>query len=101
MAEEPEHVDLIVLGGGLVVTWPRNGLARRTGGSADRKRQARRRLPERGCIPSKTLLNGAKIYEYACMQAYGVTVESAVTIPRRGQAKNKVVRGLVAGSNSS
>ena len=52
-----------------------------------------------GCIPSKTLLNSAKIYDYATHgQKYGVTAEQVkidqkVVIAR----KNKVVRTLVAG----
>lgn len=52
-----------------------------------------------GCIPSKTLLNSAKIYDYARHgEKYGVTVEGAVldhsAVVRR---KNKVVKTLVAG----
>ena len=52
-----------------------------------------------GCIPSKTLLNSAKIYDHACTgQKYGVTTEGAkidqkVVVER----KNKVVKTLVAG----
>lgn len=52
-----------------------------------------------GCIPTKTLLNSAKIYDYARHgEKYGVTVENAaldheVVINR----KNKVVKTLVAG----
>lgn len=52
-----------------------------------------------GCIPSKTILNSAKIYDYARFsKQYGVTTEGAhldhKAVVRR---KNKVVRTLVAG----
>ncbi|HZJ78196.1 MAG TPA: dihydrolipoyl dehydrogenase [Clostridia bacterium] len=52
-----------------------------------------------GCIPSKTLLNSAKIYEYATKgQKYGVTAENVVldqaTVIAR---KNKVIKQLVGG----
>jgi dihydrolipoamide dehydrogenase len=52
-----------------------------------------------GCIPSKTLLNSAKIYDYALHgEAYGVstkgaTLDHAAVIAR----KNKVVQTLVSG----
>lgn len=55
-----------------------------------------------GCIPSKTLLHSAKIYDYARFsEKYGVTAKEveydhAKVIKR----KNKVVRTLVAGINS-
>ncbi|MEJ1731128.1 FAD-dependent oxidoreductase, partial [Escherichia coli] len=52
-----------------------------------------------GCIPSKTLLNSAKIYEHAKHgQVYGVHAEK-VTLdqPAVIQRKNKVVKKLVAG----
>jgi len=52
-----------------------------------------------GCIPSKTLLHSAKVYEYAQHgEAYGVTVESATLNHRRViERKNKVVDTLVGG----
>jgi len=52
-----------------------------------------------GCIPTKTLLNSAKIYDYALHgKAYGVTADSvnidhSVVVER----KNKVVKTLVSG----
>lgn len=52
-----------------------------------------------GCIPSKTLLNSAKIYDHACNGAkYGVTAENAKIDQAAVVArKNKVVKTLVAG----
>ncbi|MGI6578934.1 MAG: dihydrolipoyl dehydrogenase [Saccharofermentanales bacterium] len=52
-----------------------------------------------GCVPSKALLNSAKIYEHAADgSAYGVTAENAkidqVKVIKR---KNKVVKKLVSG----
>lgn len=53
-----------------------------------------------GCIPSKTLLHSAKIYDYAAkdgqkygVKADGVTIDHAAVIAR----KNKVVKKLAAG----
>ncbi|NLK39946.1 MAG: dihydrolipoyl dehydrogenase [Clostridiales bacterium] len=56
-----------------------------------------------GCIPSKTLLNSAKIYEYALNGAkYGVTT-AGVTIDQKTvvERKNKVVTTLVSGVKST
>jgi len=52
-----------------------------------------------GCVPSKTLLNSAKIYDHALHgEAYGVTVEKAVLDHRRViERKNEVVGTLVRG----
>ncbi|MDD2579230.1 MAG: dihydrolipoyl dehydrogenase [Eubacteriales bacterium] len=92
--------DLIVLGGG-----PGGYLAAERAGQAGlavlliEKDKLGGVCLNEGCIPSKTLLNGAKIYEYALHgKAYGVTVESARYDPAVAvKRKNKVVRGLVAG----
>lgn len=52
-----------------------------------------------GCIPSKTLLNSAKIFDYANHgEKYGVTANGASINQKAVIArKNKVVRNLVAG----
>jgi len=73
--------DLIVLGGG-----PAGYLAAERAGAAGlatvliEKNKIGGVCLNEGCIPSKTLLNSAKIYEHARHgQAYGVTAEN-VTI---------------------
>ena len=55
-----------------------------------------------GCVPSKTLLNSAKILDYAKHgEAYGVTTSGAAIDQKAVIArKNKVVRNLVAGIKS-
>ena len=52
-----------------------------------------------GCIPTKTLLYSAKVYDYARHAAqYGVSVpEAAVDIPAVFKRKEKVVKKLVGG----
>ena len=52
-----------------------------------------------GCVPSKTLLNSAKIYDYARHgDPYGVTTSGAAIDQKAVIArKNKVVRNLVTG----
>lgn len=52
-----------------------------------------------GCIPTKTLLNSAKIFDHAKNgQAYGVKVSNAVLDPKAVLArKNKVIDMLVSG----
>ena len=52
-----------------------------------------------GCIPSKTILNSAKIYDYARFsKQYGVTTEGAYLDHKAVvKRKKKVVRTLVAG----
>lgn len=52
-----------------------------------------------GCIPTKTLLYSAKLYDHAKHSAkYGVTMESATAdLPKIIARKNKVVRKLVLG----
>lgn len=53
-----------------------------------------------GCIPTKTLLNSAKIYDYTKHgDAYGVTVSSsaldhAAVIARKNQVRDKLVAGI-------
>ncbi len=92
--------DLIVLGGG-----PGGYLAAERAGDAGlsvlliEKNKLGGVCLNEGCIPSKTLLNSAKIYDHAKNgEKYGVTAENA----RIDQAevvarKNKVVKMLVAG----
>ena len=55
-----------------------------------------------GCIPTKTLLYSAKVYDYAQHASkYAVTVgESAVDLPKVIARKQKVVRKLVLGIKS-
>jgi dihydrolipoamide dehydrogenase len=93
-------VELIILGGG-----PAGYLAAERAGAAGlsvlliEKAKIGGVCLNEGCIPSKTLLNSAKIYEYAGHgQKYGVTAEhvqidQGVVVAR----KNKVVRSLVSG----
>lgn len=57
-----------------------------------------------GCIPSKTLLNSAKIYDYAKHdgEKYGVTTTGAAIDHKKVIArKDKVVRTLVSGVEAS
>ena len=95
--------DLIILGGG-----PAGYLASERAGHAGfntlliEKRAVGGVCLNEGCIPSKTLLHSAKIYDYARFsEKYGVTTENAVldhkTVIKR---KNKVVKTLVAGIKS-
>lgn len=55
-----------------------------------------------GCIPSKTLLNSAKIYDYARQsEKYGVTAkEVSFDHAKVIKRKNKVVKTLVGGINA-
>ncbi|MHB1453266.1 MAG: dihydrolipoyl dehydrogenase [Saccharofermentanales bacterium] len=55
-----------------------------------------------GCVPSKTLLNSAKIFDYANHgEKYGVTTTGAAIDQKAViDRKNKVVRNLVAGIRS-
>ena len=92
--------DLIVLGGG-----PGGYLAAEHAGAAGlstlliEKNKLGGVCLNEGCIPSKTLLNSAKIYDHAAHgEKYGVTAENAridqaVVVAR----KNKVVKALVSG----
>lgn len=92
--------DLIILGGG-----PGGYLAAERAGAAGlstlliEKNKIGGVCLNEGCIPSKTLLNSAKIYDHACNgQKYGVTAENArIDQPAVVARKNKVVRNLVNG----
>lgn len=96
--------DLIVLGGG-----PGGYLAAERAGGAGlatlliEKNKIGGVCLNEGCVPSKTLLNSAKIFDYATHgEKYGVTTENArldqeLVIKR----KNKVVKTLVAGIKST
>ncbi len=96
-------VDLIVLGGG-----PAGYVAAERAGHAGmdvlliEKRALGGVCLNEGCVPSKTLLNSAKIYSHALHGGvYGVTA-SGVSIDQNAvvDRKNKVVRNLVAGVKS-
>lgn len=92
--------DLIVLGGG-----PGGYLAAERAGEAGlstlliEKNKLGGVCLNEGCIPSKTFLNSAKVYDHACNGSkYGVTtadarIDQAVVVQR----KNKVVKNLVSG----
>lgn len=96
--------DLIVLGGG-----PGGYLAAERAGGAGlsvlliEKRNIGGVCLNEGCVPSKTLLNSAKIFDHAAHGVkYGVTAENVridqeVVVKR----KNKVVKKLVAGVRST
>lgn len=92
--------DLVIIGGG-----PAGYLAAERAGAAGltvalvEKRALGGVCLNEGCIPSKTLLAAAKIYEHAVGgERYGVQVQGAsidhITVLRR---KDKVVKKLVAG----
>ena len=92
--------DVIVLGGG-----PGGYLAAERAGQAGlatlliEKNKLGGVCLNEGCIPSKTLLNSAKIYDHARNGAkYGVTAENARIDQTAVVArKNKVVKTLVSG----
>ena len=95
-----ENFDVIVIGGG-----PAGYLAGERAGAAGlhaaviEKRALGGVCLNEGCIPSKTLLNSAKIFDYALHGSkYGVTTTGAsidhAAVVRR---KDKVVKKLVAG----
>jgi len=92
--------DLIVLGGG-----PGGYLAAERAGAAGlstlliEKNKLGGVCLNEGCVPSKTLLNSAKIYDHAAHGAkYGVTTENArIDQPVVVARKNKVVKALVSG----
>ena len=92
--------DIIVLGGG-----PAGYLAAERAGHAGlktlliEKRALGGVCLNEGCVPSKTLLNSAKIFDYANHgDKYGVTTTGA-KIDQKAviERKNKVVKTLVAG----
>ncbi len=95
--------DLIVIGGG-----PAGYLAAERAGHAGlntlliEKRFVGGVCLNEGCIPSKTLLNSAKVHDYAAHgQKYGVFAEK-VTFDHKAviNRKNKVVNTLVSGIKS-
>lgn len=92
--------DIIILGGG-----PAGYLAAERAGHAGLKTVLIEKKSlggvclNEGCVPSKTLLNSAKIFDYANHgEKYGVTTTGA-TIDQKAviARKNKVVRNLVSG----
>jgi len=95
--------DLIIIGGG-----PGGYMAAERAGHAGlsvlliEKRELGGVCLNEGCIPSKTLLNSAKIYDYAIHgEAYGVYVEKASLDHKRViSRKNMVVATLVGGVKS-
>lgn len=101
-----ESFDLIILGGG-----PAGYMAAERAGHAGRrvmlveKNQLGGVCLNEGCIPSKTLLKSAKVYDDALMSSkYGIMVEpGAVSYDQATviNRKNKVVKILVAGIRSA
>lgn len=99
-----EQYDLIVIGGG-----PAGYLGAIRGAQAGlkvaifEKRALGGVCLNEGCIPSKALLNSAKIYEYAKNgEKYGVTTTGAALDQAKVVArKNKVVKQLVSGIGMS
>ncbi len=99
-----EIYDLLIIGGG-----PAGYLAGERAGAAGlkaaviEKRQLGGTCLNEGCVPSKTFLNSAKIYEHARDgQAFGVSakdvsIDQSVVVKR----KNGVVKMLVSGVKSS
>jgi len=92
--------DLLVLGGG-----PGGYMAAERAGGAGlsvlliEKNKIGGVCLNEGCVPSKTLLNSAKIFDHACHgEKYGVTSENA-KIDQEAviNRKNKVVKNLVNG----
>ncbi len=93
--------DLIILGGG-----PAGYLAAERAGHAGlsvclvEKRAVGGVCLNEGCIPSKTLLHSAKLYDYAreAGRKYGVmATDASLDYPAVIARKNKVVKTLVAG----
>ena len=92
--------DLIILGGG-----PAGYLAAERAGHAGMKTLVIEKRAfggvclNEGCVPSKTLLNSAKILDYAKHgDKYGVSTTGAAIDQKAVIArKNKVVKALVAG----
>lgn len=94
------HYDVIVLGAG-----PGGYLAAERAGHAGLKTMVVEKKNiggvclNEGCVPSKTLLNSAKIYEYTKDgQKYGVTCENVSYDQEKVvKRKDKVVKALVSG----
>ena len=96
-----ENFDLIVIGGG-----PGGYLAAERAGHAGlktmviEKREFGGVCLNEGCVPSKTFLNSAKVYDYANHAAnYGVKVDGKTSIDQKFvvERKNGVVKMLVGG----
>ena len=96
-----EILDLIVIGGG-----PGGYLAAERAGHAGLKTMVFEKRSfggvclNEGCVPSKTFLNSAKVFDYANhAKAYGVTVEGKTSIDQKFvvERKNGVVKMLVSG----
>ena len=99
-----ENFDIIVLGGG-----PGGYLAAERAGHAGLKTMVIEKRAfggvclNEGCVPSKTFLNSAKVFDYANhAKAYGVTVEGKTAIDQKFvvERKNGVVKMLVSGVKS-
>ncbi len=98
-----EIYDLLIIGGG-----PAGYLAGERAGAAGlktaviEKRELGGTCLNEGCVPSKTFLNSAKIYDHALHgQTFGVSAKD-VTIDQKAvvNRKNKVVKLLVSGVKS-
>ncbi|MBE5734683.1 MAG: dihydrolipoyl dehydrogenase [Clostridiales bacterium] len=96
-----ENFELIVIGGG-----PGGYLAAERAGHAGlktmviEKREFGGVCLNEGCVPSKTFLNSAKVFDYANhAKNYGVTVNGTATIDQKFvvERKNGVVKMLVNG----
>ena len=96
-----EILDLIVIGGG-----PGGYLAAERAGHAGLKTMVFEKRAfggvclNEGCVPSKTFLNSAKVYDYANhAEKYGVKVDGKTAIDQKFvvQRKNGVVKMLVSG----
>ena len=96
-----EIYDLVVLGGG-----PAGYLAAERAGHAGlktlviEKREFGGVCLNEGCVPSKTFLNSAKVFDYANhSESYGVKIDGNKTIDQKFvvERKNGVVKMLVSG----
>ena len=96
-----EILDLIVIGGG-----PGGYLAAERAGHAGLKTMVFEKRAfggvclNEGCVPSKTFLNSAKVFDYANHAAnYGVKVEGTASVDQKFvvERKNGVVKMLVSG----
>ena len=96
-----EIFDLIVIGGG-----PGGYLAAERAGHAGLKTMVIEKRAfggvclNEGCVPSKTFLNSAKVFDYANhANAYGVNIDGKATVDQKFvvERKNGVVKMLVSG----
>ena len=99
-----EIFDLIVIGGG-----PGGYLAAERAGHAGLKTMVIEKRAfggvclNEGCVPSKTFLNSAKVFDYANhADAYGVKIDGKATVDQKFvvERKNGVVKMLVSGVKS-